>query len=197
MNKNDEITRRTVITGIVAAAAVPLLSGKALAAGTALPPLVRKRKRASADRVVGSPRYLGSSVTMQDGRVMLTGGYHVGADVRRRGFVMPSNGVQIFDPAGESWTNAQPMVQPRARHASVLLSDGRVAVLGGFAIGELSSVEVYDPATNQWSSGHPLPRPMADISACCSRGKIIVTGGDLGTPAMTIDEIAAKRTVVP
>ncbi len=188
MNQNNGITRRAVITGIVASAAVPLLARQSLA-GT-------KAKAAHRGRALGKsgktalPRYLHSAVTLQDGRVLVSGGYHVNEEVRSRGFVPPSAGVQIFDPANNSWQNAAPMAVPRARHASVLLPDGRVAVIGGFFGRALASVEIYEPRTNTWTKGKTLPQPVCDHTACFAQGRVVIAGGAFGAAAHVLEAIS-------
>jgi type II secretory pathway pseudopilin PulG len=194
MNQNNEITRRSVIVGIVAAAAVPLLSGQALAGTRAR----AKRARALARRgVTALPRYLHSAVTLQDGRVFITGGYHVDEATRQRGFVAPSANSQIFDPEKNEWSTAASMTHPRARHASVLLPDGRVAVLGGFYTGPLDSAEIYDPSTNTWTKGTKLPQPMCDHTACLAQGRIIVSGGPAGSGALVLTAVSMNNRQTP
>ncbi|HEY3782900.1 MAG TPA: kelch repeat-containing protein [Fimbriimonadaceae bacterium] len=192
MNQNNEITRRSVIAGIVATAAAPLLSGQALAGTLAAG---KKAKVVARRGVTALPRYFHSAVTLADGRVLVTGGYHVDEPARRGTTIAPSGNVQIFDPGRNEWSTAAPMTFPRARHASVLLPDGRVAVLGGFYKGPLDSVEIYDPSQNTWAKGKKLPQPMCDHSACFAQGRIIVSGGPAGAHALDPNAVSLKSQV--
>lgn len=188
MNQNNGITRRAVITGIVASAAVPLLARQGLASTKVA--AARRGRGLGKSGKTALPRYLHSAVTLQDGRVLVTGGYHVNEEARSRGLVPPSTSVQIFDPASHSWLNAAPMALPRARHASVLLPDGRVAVLGGFYNTALDSVEIYEPRTNTWTKGKSLPQPMCDLTACLAQGRVVIGGGAFGASAHVLDAIS-------
>lgn len=188
MNQNNGITRRAVITGIVAAAAVPLLARQGLASTKAS--AARRGRGLDKSGKAAMPRYLHSAVTLQDGRVLVTGGYAVNEEARRKGFFPPSAGVQIFDPSNHTWQNAAPMAMPRARHASVLLPDGRVAVLGGFYNRSLASVEIYEPRTNTWTKGKSLPQPMCDHTACLAQGRVVIAGGAFGARAHVLDAIS-------
>jgi N-acetylneuraminic acid mutarotase len=180
------ISRRTVLGSAVSAALLPTFaSGSAAAMGAAY-----RAGAPALDPSGGKPRYLHSATALQDGRILVAGGYHVNEALRTQNRVLPSNSVQIYDPGSDSWFDAAPMKTARARHASVLLSDGRVAVLGGVLTSVLASVEIYDPSTDAWTRGAPLPRPMADHCACASGSKIVLSGGELGTSAL-IHSVAA------
>lgn len=107
-------------------------------------------------------------VTLNDGRVLLSGGYR---------YTMTSgwqyyNECELFDPAllGDPfadppveaqpglWTETGYMSIARTGHSSVLLPDGRVFTADG------SSAEIYSPGTGQWRSA--AQPPAAGISKC-------------------------------
>jgi N-acetylneuraminic acid mutarotase len=128
--------------------------------------------------------------------VLITGGYHVDPN-QQSGFVAPSANVQIYDPGRNAWSSAASMSHPRARHSSVLLPDGRVAVLGGFYTGAIDSVEIYDPSQNTWAKGQKLPEPTCDHSACFAQGRIIITGGPAGAHTLELTAVSSKSRQVP
>jgi hypothetical protein len=129
---SSEITRRTVLGGLAAAAlTVPTISH---AAG-------RKRRSTRAELPTAASPH------------------------------------SMFDPRSGLFSPVASMKMPRARHASVLLPDGRVAVLGGFGQQPTGSVEIYDPGTNMWTSGQPLKVPRLDHTAISDGDAVYILGG--------------------
>lgn len=61
---------------------------------------------------------------LSDGRVVVTGGVHAGAALST---------TVVFDPATGKWASGPAMRAPRSGHAQVVLADGSVLVVGGFA----------------------------------------------------------------
>lgn len=165
------LTRRDVLVG---AAATALLGG----ASSAVAAASRARRQPSAPLLAASlsaNRYMAASAVLADGRILIAGGY--GRRWTEGSSISPLSSVVILDPnSGQSYSVA-PMVVPRARHAAVTLSDGRVAVLGGVGINPTASVEIYDPRTNRWQSAASLSQPRYDHSAVFSGGAIYVLGG--------------------
>lgn len=135
----------------------------------------------------GKPRYLHSATVLNDGRILFTGGYHVDEAALVCMEDVPSANADIYDPGTDEWLDAAPMLMARARHASILLSDGRVAVIGGYHTGVLDSVEIYDPETDTWTHGDPLPVPACDHEAVLSDGTVLVSGGGLGNVTIEIE----------
>ena len=78
---------------------------------------------------------------------------------------------------------------PRWDHASAVLDDGRVVMVGGvvqtgnaaFALAPMTQVDVYNPSTNSWTTqnvgGDSLPTPRRALSATAYGHNIIVYGG--------------------
>lgn len=183
MGKKVDLSRREAIAGIMAIAATPILTREAsaaertkvvLASGSVVSPSARG----------GVPRYLHSAVALGNGTILLTGGNHANPGLAGNRLALPSNSVQIYDPASGAWFDAAPMTRARARHASVLLPDGSVAVLGGFNRGPMQSVEVYNPVRDAWEDADALTIPLCDITACASFGAVVISGGQLGSPAI-------------
>jgi len=77
------------------------------------------------------------------------------------------------------WTRVRPMHDPRARHSSVALDDGRVMVVGGGPTG----AEIYDPATDTWSIAAQPPGDFVGSAAVrLDGGQVLVVGADPANP---------------
>jgi len=86
---------------------------------------------------LGTGRWGHTATRLQDGRVLVAGGFNVGA--------MAS--AEIFDPATGVWTSTGSLVMASWDHTATLLSNGWVLVAGG----EGGDVQVYDPSTGLWT----------------------------------------------
>jgi N-acetylneuraminic acid mutarotase len=118
---------------------------------------------------------------LSDGRVIVIGGCSSG----QSNSCMIGVGADIYDPKNNSWTKAQPMLTSRRSHASTLLQDGRVLVVGGFDnLKDHTSIEIYDPKTDSWAS--PVAKlTMSRNRASATRlptGKVLIVGGFVGLP---------------
>ena len=118
-------------------------------------------------------------VLLDDGRVLVIGGFEI--VVSATGYESRfSSAMEIFNPETGEWQQATAMNQPLFRQAAVLLSDGRVLVVGGIFLSdgkETARAEIYDPATDTWTPtedmGVERGRPNAVL---LSDGKVLVTG---------------------
>jgi hypothetical protein len=179
------LSRREVLAG---AATVALAAGASRVLGSPAP---RKQRGTSTSKVLtNSPlrRYMAASVMLTDGRILVTGGYDqpaTGSTPRAL------NSTMIFDPRTGSWSVAAPMNLSRARHAAVVLSTGKVAVLGGIVTSPTSSVEIYDPSTNKWEVSKPLAQARYDHSAETDGTQIYLLGGSSSTMLSGIEVYAA------
>jgi hypothetical protein len=165
------LTRREVLAGAATAALVA--SAPAILAAP-----MKKPKPASRGPVrinAQLRRYMAASVTLSDGRILITGGYDRPWDGKTA--LMPLRSAVIYDPLTKRMHAAAPMGNPRARHAAVSLEDGRVAVVGGMGMNPTASVEVYDPVNNVWTAAQSLAQPRYDHSAAAHGQKIYVLGG--------------------
>jgi N-acetylneuraminic acid mutarotase len=110
-------------------------------------------------------------VSLNDGKVLLIGGYGNGA-------VLSS--CQMYNPSTGTWIPAASMLTARHVAAAAVLPDGRVLVAGGMGQSSevFSSVEVYDPSTDSWSYASSLSAPRAvHIAIRLKNGRILVAGG--------------------
>ena len=115
-----------------------------------------------------------SATLLPDGRVLVAGGYGVGAAT-----------AVLYDPGTNSWSPAANLITPRGYHSATLLDNGKVLVAGGGNdnIGGFytANAELYDPGSNTWSPAarmivshgtHPATR--------LPNGKVLVMGGQGG-----------------
>ncbi len=89
-----------------------------------------------------TPRYALTSNRLNDGRVLVAGGYYYGTTDNYL------SSCEIYDPGTDSWTAAPSLTDGgRELHSSVTLSDGSVLVTGGTSNGvnQWASTEVYQP----------------------------------------------------
>ncbi len=112
-----------------------------------------------------------ATVTLRDGRVLITGGLIGQA---------PTRTAEIFDPATTTSVEIQPMIEARAYHTASLMADGRVLIAGG------SSLEMFDPAGNAFLEVGPLvPARSAQAAAVLSDGRVLLAGGFSDSQALS------------
>ena len=119
-------------------------------------------------------------VLLDDGRVLVVGGQDI-APSSPQDAILPFVGTtEIFNPATGEWRQAAPMEQPLFRQAAVLLSDGRVIVVGGVSLSdgkESARAEIYDPATDTWTPTEDMATERGEPKAVLlSDGRVLVTG---------------------
>ncbi|HVE45868.1 MAG TPA: IPT/TIG domain-containing protein [Acidimicrobiales bacterium] len=115
-------------------------------------------------RPMNAPRYGHGAVELPGGKVMVVGGsIHIEGPIDPGPSTTPALATattEVFDPLTESWSYAAPMATRRYRPATLMLSDGRVLVAGGFSpTGPVADAEIYDPVKNQWSPAGALSSP--------------------------------------
>ena len=119
-------------------------------------------------------------VLLDDGRVLVMGGFDIGASGSQFGPAPFVGTTEIFNPATNDWQQAASMEQPLFRQAAVLLSDGRVLVVGGVFLSdgkESARAEIYDPATDTWTPTEDMATERGEPKAVLlSDGRVLVTG---------------------
>ena len=130
-----------------------------------------------------TPRIGHTSSLLPDGRVLIAGGSNGNPDP---GGCLSST--EIYDPVADTFTAAAPMNYCRHAHQAVILSDGRIMVISGYA--ETSSqivtntVEIFDPNTAAWTVVAPLPSGRASFAATrLLEGNVLISGGYWATDA--------------
>lgn len=85
------------------------------------------------------------TVVMNDGRILITGGFNGNEEIAL---------CELFDPITQLLSSAASMNVARSSHTATLLPDGKVLVTGGFNPNQgfqMADAEVYDPSTNDWT----------------------------------------------
>lgn len=88
-----------------------------------------------------------------------------------------SERAERYDPATDTWTEAESLNKPRKTFAMVRLADGRALVIGGLGPEEASysSTKIFDPATGSWTDGPLLDVARDDpAAATLTEGEVIV-----------------------
>ena len=147
-----------------------------------------------------APRMGHAMTRLQDGRILVTGGFADWTDAGGNGginFVQRLNTAQdtseIFDPTPGTWTTGPTMSSKRGGHTQTLLNDGRVMIIGGVNGGAqilasgfqyiyvptfTNKCEVFDPTTNTLTSTTTLALGRGFHGASLlPNGDVLVTGG--------------------
>lgn len=116
------------------------------------------------------------AVTLFDGKVWVLGGYPPGR--------LPSNLVQVYDPATVRWTLGPSLPRPM-HHIMTAVVDGKLYVIGGEIEGAstgkpevfVATTLVHDPAVGGWVERAPMPTARSGGGAAVVNGRIYVAGG--------------------
>jgi N-acetylneuraminic acid mutarotase len=123
---------------------------------------------------LGTRRIGHSATLLPDGRILVAGGYGVGAA-----------SAELYDPATNSWSPAANLLTPRGYHSATLLDNGKVLVAGGgndnISGYYTASAELYDPGSNTWSpAGSMAVTHGTHPATLLPNGKVLVMGGQGG-----------------
>ncbi|MBK8096129.1 MAG: hypothetical protein IPK26_03430 [Planctomycetes bacterium] len=128
---------------------------------------------------MATPRALHAAATLNDGRVLFTGGLIAGGAVTAT--------CEVWDPATNTFAPVADMLGVRAGHAAATLPDGRVMVAGGTinftdltiaATNSLATTEIWNPATNTWTAGPSIGgRRIVPALTRLANGRMLICGG--------------------
>jgi hypothetical protein len=115
---------------------------------------------------------------LQDGRILLTGGFSDGGPIAE---------AEIFDPETGVSTVVGPMLDARAGHSATRLSDGSVLVAGGIGVdGALVSTEIFAPGSGAFRAGPEMSTVRALHTALLlPDGSVLLLGGYQGAASYT------------
>lgn len=144
-----------------------------------------------------SPRYSHTATLLQDGRVLVTGGFANSA--LGAGTVLDT--AELFDPTGITMIPAASLITGRYLHSATLikLADGtfRVLVVGGLdaAFNEVASAELYDPTLGTWTATGSLATARhGHIATLMPNGQVLVMGGLNGNLTLSSAELYDPNT---
>lgn len=119
------------------------------------------------------PRYHPAGALLDDGSVLVTGGYGGQASADRYIFALGR------------WITAAAMRTPRWAHTATLLGDGRLLVVGGASVKGLGvdetlrSAEIYHPLSNSWTPAASMGTARHSHTATLlADGRVLVVGGN-------------------
>src|SRR5271166_4837640 len=147
---------------------------------------------------MATPRFLHVATLLDDGRVLVTGGFDGTHQLST---------AELFDPTTGNFTPDGSMVSARLQHTATLLKDGRVLVTGGVDLTgtPIASAEIFDPASNTFTAtgtmtftrwGHSATLLCDLSSATCNNPKVFVTGGTTSATAEVFDPSTETFTTV-
>jgi hypothetical protein len=133
-----------------------------------------------------------SATLLQDGRVLVAGGFVAGTQVTDR--------AEVFSPGTDSFTLLSArMSQPRAGHSATRLGDGRVLIAGGWyetgpgLLNAALSAEIFDPVAGTFTAVGDLGKQRVDHAALrLPDGRVFVTGGSRNVGAFLEDHDDAE-----
>lgn len=144
-------------------------------------------------------RMLHMAAALDDGRVLVAGGY---------GETNTLASAEIFDPASETWTNTGAMLYARQYATLTLLTNHALLVAGGDIDNGFQTrfAETYDPGSGTWTAtGSMITYRDSFTATLLSNGNVLIAGGfnsigvlaqgtNSGAPAMNSAELYDPTT---
>jgi len=117
-----------------------------------------------------------AAVRLQNGKVLVAGGYTAGITLAS---------AELYDPLTGVWSPTGSLRHARYWHTMTLLADGRVLAAKGSDDGDLASTiasaELYDPATGTWTAIADSARgSVLHVATLLPDGRVLFTSGNGG-----------------
>jgi N-acetylneuraminic acid mutarotase len=136
-------------------------------------------------------------------RLVAVGGHLYAIGGLRSHFQEAFRTVERYSPESDTWEAVRSMRQPRALPGATVLTDGRIAVVGGGPgpfqdrLARHRTTEVYDPRTGRWRLlSTLLPRGTGSLVCALEPGErvLAISGSPIidGAPSITPDVLALK-----
>jgi hypothetical protein len=132
-----------------------------------------------------SPRFWHAAVLLDDGRVLVAGGFSRWVGVSEGLFGVALSSAELYDPATGEWTATGSMRSARYG-PGVLLPGGKVLVVGSRAGDSYASLtiggesELYDPVSGTWEETGPMVRARgAPGMVLLPSGLVLAVGGSV------------------
>ena len=135
----------------------------------------------SATGSLNAPRDDFVAITLDDGRVLVTGGMTSGDPAE--GAFGAFSSTKLYDPRTGTWSATGLLDVARFAPAGALLADGRVLIAGGTYLDSsttrwLASAELFDPDSGSWSrAGSMLVARGGAAAVTLADGRVLVVGG--------------------
>jgi len=135
------------------------------------------------------PRAHHTANLLPDGTVLVSGGQVVLEVLPQRVMYLTYSSAEIYDPATGTWNSAGTMPSPHAHHASTLLANGNVLVVGGDEDHRNTPrAALFNLATHTWTATGDLASGRWHPSATLlPAGKVLVAGGNTELGAETAE----------
>ena len=127
-----------------------------------------------------------TATLLQNGQVLVVGGYH-------RGLIV---GVaELYNPATGTFATTGSLNILRYAHTATLLPNGTVLIAGGQnTSGAIATTEVYDPATGKFTESASESCACNGVPTLLPTGKVLFSGGFNGTAAVGTAELYDPST---
>lgn len=138
---------------------------------------------------LAEPRAYHTATLLQDGRVLLAGGWKTDPSVNALRNLATA---ELFDPARHTLRSVGPMAKARVFHCATLLNNGKVLMTGGYdeRIDTLASAELFDPATGQFlPTGSMAQKRVKHTATLLADGRVLVVGGEGGVRDLATAEL--------
>lgn len=112
-----------------------------------------------------------TSTALQDGRVLVAGGFTEPGSPAR---------AEVYEPTTHRFAPVAPMRTARHSHSATRLANGKVLITGGFGDGAttLGSAEVFDPAANSFTQTGSLHAARSGhVAVLLTDGRVLIAGG--------------------
>lgn len=126
----------------------------------------------SGGAALATPRAQHTATVLADGRILVVGGRSTDDTATAL------STAELYDPKTNTWSAAGAMTLRRVDHAAVLLSSGKVLVVGGADEANFhAQAELFDPATRTWSKAGETSSGKVFHTATRMGAKVVVAGG--------------------
>jgi WD40 repeat protein len=135
-------------------------------------------------------RYAQTSTLLQNGGVLITGGFSFDSSACDQNGNSPAvASAEIYDPSNGSFAPTGSMAEVRGGHTATLLTNGKVLIAGGdntegdmlpfFLPGDSSvTAEVYDSATGRFTfTGNMVTPRVGQTATLLVNGDVLIAGG--------------------
>jgi N-acetylneuraminic acid mutarotase len=81
-----------------------------------------------------------------------------------------------YDPQNNTFKRLA-LLSPSRCDATMVSSNGKIYIIGGWNYGSISSVDEYDPVMDKWEKKTDMPFPIQNHQAVTVNNEIYITGG--------------------